>query len=286
MASDETGAILYQCQAGSANLSSTPERVLISNLRKITEQCPQPDFVCGGFAGLITSTDETRAVEHLHRAFPKAQIQAVPDFAAAFYASDPLPDLCIISGTGSLICSLVDGKLKKSGGGGYIIGDVGSAFQIGRDAIRHYLYSDEEPTQAFLFALEEIFGTVEHSQIIARIYKTSSPAALIAKLAKPIGHEATAGLAYATNILNRCFSDLAAVVKQHLQTFQAERLKQEAPVQIVLAGGAWKPGLVFREAFAAQLQSQLPDCQFQLHLIQQPPVKGALKLAMRMSNSA
>ena len=187
VAVDELGSVLYQGQGGSANLASTPEKLLANNLRKATVDCPQPTGVCGCFAGLLTKDDRERGELHLRHLFPYAAVRAEPDYAAALFANEPFPDLCVICGTGSLICSRAEGNVVKSGGGGYILGDIGSAYQFGRDALRHFLYSPQEPSSRLVKAVEEFFTSTEANQVIAKVYRTPSPAALIAKFARPLG---------------------------------------------------------------------------------------------------
>ena len=112
VAVNTSGAILHQGQAGPANLANTPPGRLQNHLYRATENSPAPDFVCGCFAGLLTADDRSRANDILARTFPSAKVRSEPDYYAALMASEDA-DVCVVAGTGSVVCSLVNGKLNN-----------------------------------------------------------------------------------------------------------------------------------------------------------------------------
>lgn len=282
IAVNEQSEVLFQGQAGSANLSSTPERMIGTNLRKAAEGCPEPQYVCGCFAGLLTAQDQERAITHLSNLFPEAEVRAEPDCLAAIYASTPIPDVCVIAGTGSLVCSLIDGQLVKSGGGGYILGDDGSACIYGRDALRHFLYNREDASQYLLKAIADAFGSTEYSQVIARIYHSNSPAAVISKLAKALAVEARNGHEYALESLDQHSQLLARLVIKHIHRHLSSRMG--GAIKVATSGGLWKTDAVFKEKFGHYVKEFGKDLNLEIAPVQSPPVRGALKLAMGMKH--
>jgi len=78
-------------------------------------------------------------------------------------------------------------RIVKSGGRGYILGDFGSGYQFGRDALIHYLDDPSACSPALRRAVSELFRTEDDSEIIASVYRSQTPAGILAKLAKPIG---------------------------------------------------------------------------------------------------
>lgn len=283
IAVNEKSEVLFQGQAGSANLSSTPERMIGTNLRKAADGCPVPRYVCGCFAGLLTHQDRERAVTHLSSLFPEAEVRAEPDCLAAIYASTPIPDVCVIAGTGSLVCSIVDGALVKSGGGGYILGDDGSACLYGRDALRQFLYNKEEASQYLLKSIADAFGSTEYSQVIARIYHSNSPAAVISKLAKSLAVEYRNGEKYAAESLEAHSASLAKLVIKHIRHHFADKCEKE-PIKVATSGGLWKTDAVFKEKFGQYVRKFGEGMQLEIAPVQSPPVRGALKLAMNMKH--
>jgi len=278
MALDQNGQVIHQGQAGSANLVSTPERRLRSNLLQATRDCGQVDFICGCFAGLLTENDRHRAESYLSALFPSASVHAEPDYAAAYSASEGT-DLCVIAGTGSLVCSRIDGRMVKSGGRGYMLGDEGSAFHFGRDALLSYFRSPQDVSEAMKEALLKQFDVLDEAAIISRLYQLPSPQSALAKLAKPLGIDAKEGKAYALASIDKQMDSLINVVLGHIERYfgTAKILK------ITLAGGLWQNAPQFRDAFTRKLEEKLPKMNLEVHRIVKPPVYGAVMLAKEMA---
>lgn len=278
MALDDEGNVLFQGQSGAANLASTPEGRLRRNLQNAVRGCPAPDFVCGCFAGLINQTSRDRGLSILKDTFEvEALYRAEPDYTAALYAATDA-DICVISGTGSLVCSRSEGKIVKSGGRGYILGDEGSGYYFGRDAVLRYL---KDPTSASDYLkknVEDVFGSLEESVIITGVYKAPTPATILGRLAKCIGSDADAGEAYALESLEANMSRLVEIVKNHVLKFHP---KQEL-LNITLSGGVWKASHMFRDRFISQLQNSGLKQEFNVHRLTKPPLYGAVFLAKEM----
>jgi N-acetylglucosamine kinase-like BadF-type ATPase len=279
LAVDQEGNVLFQGQSGAANLASTPEGRLRKNLSHATDGCPRPEFVCGCFAGLINDEVRARGEEHLRILFPSAVIRAEPDFTAAFYASPPETDICIIAGTGSLVCSRGPKGMVKSGGRGYILGDYGSAYQYGRDALIRYLDEPDEASLSLRNAVKDLFETHGEGEIIAAVYRAATPASILAKLAKALGADARTGEPYALASIERNTSLLVDVVERHVR----KNIFSGPQLTISLAGGLWKGNQIFRDRFSDLVAARLKDRQVVVTRITRPPLYGAVELAKEMS---
>jgi N-acetylglucosamine kinase-like BadF-type ATPase len=275
LAIDEEGKVLFQGQSGAANLVSTPENRLRKNLAHATDGCPRADYVCGCFAGLISDETRHRGEEHLRQLFPSAKVRAEPDYVAAFYASPEDTDVCVIAGTGSLVCSLGPNGIVKSGGRGYILGDYGSGYHFGRDALIHYLDSPATCTENLRRAVRDLFHAEDEGTIVAAVYKSPTPAGILAKLAKALGADARDGEPYALESLERNLSLLVEVVERHVRN----HVPNNGHVHISLAGGVWKAAAVLRDRFAELAAQSLPDRQVVVSRIVRPPLYGAVELA-------
>ncbi len=274
LALDERDARLFVGQAGTANLSSTPSDHLRRNLRQAIAGCPQPDFVCGCFAGLLDANDRERAERLLSELFPSAKVRAEPDFAATLSACESV-DICVIAGTGSLVCSLHQGTYVKSGGRGYLLGDAGSAYRFGRDGLNAFLDAPETMSQGMIGVIEHQFATLEPTRVVSKLYKSSTPAALLARLAKPLGDDAKAGASYALASVEENLRELAGVVKGHVRMY----FQGVGSVRMTLAGGLWKSSGIFKQSFTLQVTRALADLEVQIETIKRPPVEGAVLLA-------
>lgn len=278
IAVDERGKLLFQGQSGAANLTSTPEGKLRRNLSQAAQGCPNADYVCGCFAGLIDDQSRELGVRHLRQLFPKATVRAEPDYHAAFHAAPEETDLVVIAGTGSLVCSRHEGNLRKSGGGGYILGDEGSAYQYGRDALREYLRDPAAASPALRSIVNKQFGHVSPPEIVAAVYHAPTPASLVSKIAKAVASDARDGYPYAKESLARNGESLARVVLAHAERHFAERHR----LILCLAGGLWKNASAYRDAFADALgKAHRPS--FEVVRPTQAPIHGAVQIAKEMA---
>jgi glucosamine kinase len=279
MALDQAGQVIHQGQAGSANLVSTPERRLRSNLLQATRECPEADFICGCFAGLMTQQDRSRAEGYLASIFPMAKVHAEPDFAAAFSASESGTDICVIAGTGSLVCSRINGRMIKSGGRGFILGDEGSAYQVGKEALLHYFLKPDDVSDSFREMLVKQFDATDEPTIISRLYQLPSPQSALAKLAKALAHDAKESRPYAIAIVDHQMTSLSRVVARHA----LRHFGTSTELKLTLAGGLWQNAPQFRDAFNQRLQENLPTMNLEVHRIVKPPVYGAVMLAKELA---
>ncbi len=275
LAVDGAGVTLFSGQSGAANLVSTPESRLRRNLRHAAQGCPPPTAACGCFAGLINEAMRARALAFLGELFPIARLRAEPDYTAALYAAEGA-DLCVVAGTGSLVCSADDaGRVVKSGGRGYILGDEGSGFVYGRDALRWFLRHPEEATPGMARAIEELLGSLVEPEIVTAVHRAPSPATILAKLVKPLAADAGAGEAYALASVARGSAELAEVAAGHVGRYLAGRRE----VSVALAGGVWKASPLYRRAFEEALGGMLPGVALDVRRITEAPVLGAVRLA-------
>ncbi len=276
LAIDEHGKALFRGQSGPANLLSTPEAVLRHNLASSARGCPNPDAVCGCFAGLINTAEREKAVLELQSLFPAARsYRAEPDYAAALSACGPETDVCVIAGTGSIVCSWSEGEVVKSGGRGPILGDAGSAAEIGREMLSLFLDDPSCVSSVFSAAVREAFKTTDPNGVVGALYASPSPAKLLASLGKSVACEADEGTESAAQIIREEMQLLAHMVHLHLGRFGTS----VGLVRIGLSGGLWKSGPVYGREFETNLALQNPDMNFELFILRKPPVEGAAMLA-------
>jgi N-acetylglucosamine kinase-like BadF-type ATPase len=181
----------------------------------------------------------------------------------------------VISGTGSIVCSWQDGKTVKSGGRGPLLGDPGSASQIGKRLLNDYLATPESaspPVKAFLL---DLFGSTEEREIILRLYGSSSPAATLGNMGKLAATEALGGSESALEIVRTEMDALAKLLLRHA----GEHAGSRTSLRVGLAGGLWKTSPLYKQEFESALACGNPTMKFQLFILKRPPVEGAAQLA-------
>jgi N-acetylglucosamine kinase-like BadF-type ATPase len=190
-------------------------------------------------------------------------------------------DVCVIAGTGSLVCSRVGGAIVKSGGRGYLLGDEGSAFQYGRDALTAFLDDQDSVGALVVETIERSFRTREPRAVISHDYLGGSPQAPVARLAKGLVQDAKHGRGYALASIQKNATALAKVVVGHVAKY---KLGLDGKVRVSLAGGLWQGTGLIRDALATGLAELDPYREYELTRIQRAPVQGAVDLAREMAD--
>lgn len=280
LAIDQEGNVVCQGQSGAANLASTPESRIRRHLSSAARDCPKADFVCGCFAGLVNEDLRNRGLDYLNEAFPGAKVRAEPDFMAVYYAAPPDTDVCVIAGTGSLVFSVLPTGLVKSGGRGYILGDLGSGFTYGRDAINHFLDHPREASPYLRQTISDQFKTTDPGEIIGTVYRAATPAAFLGKLAKALAIDAKNEEPYALASIERNTHDLADITVEHIN----QHLPNSKTLSICLAGGVWKAAHNFADRYASHLRSMMTERELNLVRVARPPLYGAVELARQLEN--
>jgi len=276
LAVDEKGTAVFRGQSGPANLLSTPKSAILQSLRAATNNCPPPASVCGCFAGLVSDASRKQAQSYLKSVFPGAKkIRTEPDFVAALAACGPTTDVCVIAGTGSIVCSWQDSVAVKSGGRGPLLGDPGSAAQIGRRFLSAYLDDPSAASAKMKRYLNEIFESSEEREVIVNLYGSPSPPAALAKLGKAVAAESLAGSVAAGEIVRTEMAALSRLLQKHVRSFGGARTSY----RVGLAGGLWKCSPIYKEAFHRALETETPEMTFDLFILRRPPVEGAVSLA-------
>lgn len=280
LAVDASGEAVFRGQSGPANLLATPEDIVVRNLRRATQGCPPAVAVCGAFAGLVGPVERARAEDLLRELFPGAAVRAEADYAAAHAAAPAGTHVTVIAGTGSLVCGTdADGRLAKTGGRGYLLGDEGSGYRLGHAALAHFLRRPSARTANLWTAVESVFGSREDAAIVAAVYGAPSPQPLLARLLPAFAKDLDAGAAYAEAIAAREQADLAELVATHVET----HLFDLPRVRIALTGGVWSATDRFERLFRESLEGWLPDREVEIDRIVRPPVQGAVALAKEIA---
>ena len=126
-----------------ANLQGAGELALEKVLHSVMEQTlagtgALPSAICLGIAGVDRASDEAVVRSIMRRIGYKARILVVNDALIALQAGvGDAAGIVIVSGTGSIAYGRNDrGEASRAGGWGYVLGDEGSGYWIGRLALR------------------------------------------------------------------------------------------------------------------------------------------------------
>lgn len=141
--------------------------------------------------------------------------------------------LVIIAGTGSIAYGVKEnGDDFRVGGWGYLFGDEGSGYAIGREAIRRTLMAYDGRLQATNLSavLTDYFSVPKFLDIVPVIYQSSKDR--IAGLTPMVEQSALRGDTIAAAILEEAADALIDLIRFSQKRFSL-------PVDIVLTGGIW-----------------------------------------------
>ena len=153
---DATGAAIAELAAGPANIRLLLDRQLLALFRSISARLPRINAplktIAIGLAGARTEVDLERIRRAAARVWPGVFCLATDDLHTALAAAPVVAGaearVLVLSGTGSCCFGQsLDGRSARIGGRGQVIGDRGSAFDIGQRALKALMaHYDRERT--------------------------------------------------------------------------------------------------------------------------------------------
>lgn len=187
--------------------------------------------------------------------------------------------VALIAGTGSMAFGKSRaGKTARAGGWGYLIGDEGSGFDLGRSALRAATQAADgrgEPTQ-LLAAILDHWKLENFQQLIPHVYHTGLKPADFAQLASVVVRAAKNGDAVALNLLEQSATSLATTM-----VAVARALDFRETIPLALTGGLLIETATLRTRLveiAKQRGHDFSPVALVLH-----PVMGAVKIALQLA---
>lgn len=226
---------------------------------------------------------EIRLIEALAREVVQPRYLAVvPDYEANLAgASGGEAGVVVVAGGGAIAYGRSrDGTREGLAGGfGYLLGDDGSAWEIGRQAIIAAARASDgrgEPT-----ALEDVvrrhFGLASVRDVTAQIYAGGFQRDRVSALAPRVSELAGSGDAAAGTIVAGAAMGLA-----HMALAVVNAVAEaEEKVPVYPTGGVFRAGPVILQPFAEAVHASRPGTEIRLPMA--PPVAGGLILALRLS---
>jgi N-acetylglucosamine kinase-like BadF-type ATPase len=147
---DESGIVLTGAAGpidGHITRSESRERMQ-QTLTQIKAECSQNiDRLVIGITGIAeTPVERTETIKIIAEIFTGSTIDLLSDIHLAYRVHFPHESgILLYAGTGAVACTQVNGELKRVGGWGYLLGDEGAGYWIGRTALRALLiYIDKD----------------------------------------------------------------------------------------------------------------------------------------------
>jgi N-acetylglucosamine kinase-like BadF-type ATPase len=280
---DERGLIVSEGRGAGANLQSSGELAVEKVLHEVMEtaigdRAITPSAICLGIAGVDRENDERTVRAIMRRIGYKSRVLVVNDALIALVAgAEDSPGIVIIAGTGSIVYGRnANFDAARAGGWGHIIGDEGSGYWIGREALAAIMRAADGRGPATKLAEDVLahFGIDDTSGLPRIVYDRELPRVSVAALGPIVQAASQRGDAVATRILERAADELVLAAGS-----VAAKLEMRGDVfPFVLAGGVFRVVPWLAEELSRRLLEVAPRCE--VRPLEQEPAAGAVWLAL------
>lgn len=185
------------------------------------------------------------------------------------------PGIILIAGTGS-ICFGMDstGNLIRSGGWGYLLGEEGSGYYIGREALIAALkdFDGRGEKTSLRSIIENRFNIASIDLIIPLVYQNKIDRVAIADITPVVFEEAAKGDSVAENIVKNAGYEQGKLAKAVIRRMQ--NVGDEIPMALI--GSIFKQ----KEALIPFVEKELSDLPQKVHIVE-PEHDPAIGAALR-----
>ena len=284
---DETGKTIAEATVGASNPNIVSPTELVNTFSKLKVQLEVKNREAFAkvdrlYAG-ISGTGHPSAQKKIHDVLSDVMPSGVPitidnDAIIALYSGTlGKPGIVQISGTGSITYGINhEGKRDRVGGWGHLIGEKGSGYGLGSDALEAVFAAHDQlgPSTLLEKMVPAFFDEQTPPDLIPLIYQATSPKETIASLGRLVMKAADQDDAVATDILyqNGYF------IGQCIKTLASKLFHQDTSIPVVLAGGLFNRVDLFQQA----IEDGTEDYSSSIQLIkpEEPPVHGAVMAAL------
>ena len=280
---DAEGTVVGEARGVGANLQASGEREVEKVLHHVMdgaigERDVRPAAICLGIAGVDRPEDTVAVHGIMQRRGFQARVIVVSDALVALVAGvGDAAGVVVVAGTGSIAYGRdAAGRAARAGGWGYLLGDEGGGFWIGRAALTAVVrqFDGRGPATLLTPMILEHLGLTTPNALIHEIYYRDVHRHIVAGLAGIVQRAMDERDAIAAEILDRAGGQLASAAASVIT-----RLEMRGEVfPTVLAGGIFRgvPWLV------ADVTRRLSEIAPRTHVgrLDVEPAIGAVRLAL------
>lgn len=282
---DGAGRLLAEARGGGANpmragfakacdvLGETARRTLNDGGR----DAENVRAICAGVAGAGRPRIARRIMSYFRHAFPHAEIRVITDIELAVSAAaEEGPAVVIIAGTGSAVGGRnAAGKVARAGGWGPWIGDDGSAYDIGRRAVKAAMAARDGVGPATLLGEKILLAEQTHDWEMVRGRIAKRPDNVFPPIFPLVTAAAVAGDIVAQEILASAGKSLAALA---VSVIDALGLQQQSFL-IAKSGGVFSEASQLESVLSAELFRAAPNAR--IEALRVSPARAAAELARK-----
>jgi N-acetylglucosamine kinase len=282
---DESLNVLGRGEAGSSNHYSVgPERA-IENIRRAVDSALSNAQVLArevegwglGLAGACTASEQDLLRPRLEAIAPGTRVLVDEDAAAAQSgAFGGGEGVVCIAGTGANCFGInVAGERARADGLGPLLGDRGSGYSIGENALRAICeaYDSSGPATTLLQPVLQAMGVTSVDELVQTVYQPDFKRDRVAAVFPVVLEHARQGDAVAIGLLENAGAALAASTAAILRKLGLSR--------VAVTGGVLTLESPVRERFSGALQEVVPGVS-----IESPQYDAAIGAALLLKGTA
>jgi N-acetylglucosamine kinase-like BadF-type ATPase len=282
---DLSGNVLGQGVSGPSNYDDIGVQQVKENLldviKKASRGLPKAIDIKVAYLGLagITSVKDQETIRSILRDVNRlkdSRVTVTHDcYTALAGANGSKPGIIVIAGTGSSCFGRNSkGETLLAGGWGFLIGDIGSSFYLGKEAILAIVnaYDGICPQTLLTEPILKLLNISNISELMHRIYHPRLDRAGIASLATIVTETANEDPVSKSIIENSC-DGLVRIIAS-----VAQRLELNDKFDLSLIGGLANSGTLYTQMLTEKIKEKVPNAILIQPIL--PPVAGAVLLGL------
>lgn len=260
-------------------------KVLYGAIHQALRQAGLPDatgIACAflGFSG-VSGPDAPAARTYCEVVQEQFAVQSIfidHDAQTALAGAIPsMKGVVAIAGTGSIAFAMnASGASARAGGWGYLLGDPGSAYEIGRQALSAVALAHDGagPATVLSSLLLQALNIRDAAEITQVVYRDASPKLRIASVCPTVASAAASGDLVALSIFDDAGRGLGSMACAAVR-----KLTPPPSLTFSGVGGVFKAGELLWKPYRRFVLNEYPQAQVVTPAF--PPLVGALVLALR-----
>ena len=237
--------------------------------------------ICAGLGGAGRAGVVRRATSFFECGFPNAQVLVTTDLEIAFEAAFGSGEgIILLAGTGSVALGRdANGRTVRAGGRGPWFSDEGSAFDIGRRALKAVVLAEESrgPATALSQRVLAVHQSPDWDLLVDQIAK--NPDGVFPRTFPLVAELAEKGDSVCRDILSA-----AAVSLAELVTSVVSRLGwRDRDIPLARIGGVYGRSKYFDAAIEAEINKRVP--RVRNVVAETSPAEAAARMAARLSSA-
>lgn len=280
---DLNGNVLLNTMYGSTNPNAITKQELDDTFREIFQEMEETvprslnkvSSIFTGASGAGSKASASLLSEIIAPFFYEdTKIKVVPDSINALYSGTfGKPGIVQISGTGSITYGINERQEQgRVGGWGYLLGDEGSGYDVGKKGIQAVLqfFDGCGPDTLLSNMLFDLYKINSGRELIDKIYYSDNPRLEISRISKLVFQAFEKNDAVAIAILRKVADEIA----QSIMTLDQKLFKEEGKVTVTLCGGLFSNTTIL----PVLLQDVLINYPKRMSLVtpEFPPVVGSV----------